>query len=107
MKSFSYLFSLLILTNIKFEGNQEIFQDLKQWLQQTIQNPQENLIQLRDQLCAGFFLIFCSNFIDSFDYLEQVKNYLVPEYFEALKNELLELVPKRMKSRKKKEVMEI
>ena len=65
-----------------------MFQDLQQWLQQTTQNPQENLIQLRDQLCAGFFLIFCSNFIVSFDYLKKVQNYLVPEYFEALKSEL-------------------
>lgn len=35
------------------------------------------------------------------------KNYLKRRMVEALKNEILELVPKRMRSRKKKEVMEI
>jgi len=35
------------------------------------------------------------------------KNFLKRRMIEALKNELLEFVPKRMKSRKKKEVMEI
>ncbi len=35
------------------------------------------------------------------------KNYLKRRMVEALKNEILELVPKRMRSKKKKEVMEI
>jgi LysR family transcriptional regulator, hydrogen peroxide-inducible genes activator len=35
------------------------------------------------------------------------KNFLKRRMIEALKNEILEFVPKRMKSRKKKEVMEI
>jgi len=35
------------------------------------------------------------------------KNFLKRRMIEALKNEILELVPKRMKSKKKKEVMEI
>lgn len=79
---------MLILTNLKCQEYQEIFQDLKQWLHQTAQTPQETLIQLRDQLCAGFFLIFCSNFQNSFDYLKKVENSLAAEYFEALKSEL-------------------
>ena len=35
------------------------------------------------------------------------KNFLKRRMIEALKNEILELVPKRMRSKKKKEVMDI
>ena len=35
------------------------------------------------------------------------KNFLKRRIIEALKNEILELVPKRMRTKKKKEVMEI
>ena len=35
------------------------------------------------------------------------KNFLKRRMIEALKNEILEFVPKRMKSKKKKEVMEL
>ena len=82
--------SLLILTNLKYENSQEIFQDIKNWLQQTSQNSEENLVQLKNQICAGFFLIFCTKFEIAIENLENVKNSLLPEYFDALKTELEE-----------------
>lgn len=73
-----------------------MFSDIKIWLQSvqsqsnaiTNENENEIFIQLRDQLCAGFFLIFCQDLKESFEYLNEVENVLVSEYFEALKVEL-------------------
>ena len=64
--SFPFHLSLLILTNLKFENGSGLFQELKDWLQlltnntesTEIQEQQEqntSVIQIRDQLCAGFF----------------------------------------------------
>ena len=95
-------FSLLILTNLKHQGLEEIFSDLKQWLFKITENtPNENLIQLRDQICAGFFLIFCPSLDSSLHYLEQVENLLEPEYFKALKIEL-----ENKETAKEKEIIE-
>lgn len=68
-----------------------IFQDLKNWLRNSTKLISENdeiVIQLRDQLCAGFFLIYCTKYEIARDHLFQVKELLVPEYFEALNEEL-------------------
>lgn len=104
---------------MKYESKQEIFEDLKLWLHKISQEEQgeeqreeqregqgnlqylqanskghsqgnsHSYVQLRDQICAGFFLIFCSNPKISLDYLHEIKNSLASEYFEALKTELL------------------
>lgn len=85
----NFIRSLLILTNLKYKSTQEIFQDIQKWLQVTsTQNTQNDLVQLRDQICAGYFLIFCPSFSVSIDHLNQVKSSLVTEYFDALKSEL-------------------
>ena len=84
-------FSLLILTNLKFKEDFIIFKDLKDWLEQSNQllnSNDESFIQLRDQLCAGFFLIYCKKCEISLKYLDQIKGLVVPEYFEALKEEV-------------------
>lgn len=96
--SFPFHISLLILTNLKFENGSGLFQELKDWLQlltnntaTEIQEQQEqntSVIQIRDQLCAGFFLIYCKKYEESKGYLEQVEELILPEYFEALKGEL-------------------
>ena len=66
-----------------------MFEDLKLWLDKTSQKEDAELIEIRDQLCAGFFLIFCSNFQAARGHLNEVKSSLVPEYFEALESELI------------------
>lgn len=92
----SYI-SLLILTNLKFENGSGLFQELKDWLQLLTNNTEatataiensSSVIQIRDQLCAGFFLIYCKKYEESKAYLEQVEELILPEYFEALKGEL-------------------
>lgn len=92
----SYI-SLLILTNLKFENGSGLFQELKDWLQLLTNNTEatataiensSSVIQIRDQLCAGFFLIYCKKYEESKGYLEQVEELILPEYFEALKGEL-------------------
>ena len=92
----NFTFSLVILTNLKFKDTFKVFSDIKIWLESVQsqsnadanENENEIFIQLRDQLCGGFFLIFCQDFKESFEYLNEVKNFLVSEYFEALKVEL-------------------
>lgn len=79
------------MTNLKFTETLSVLQDLKDWLKesnQLITENNEQIIQLRDQLCAGFFLIYCTSYETAQEHLEQVKESLVPEYFEALKEEL-------------------
>ena len=93
--SIARFISLLILTNLKYEDNSALFHELKDWLQLQLQlqsktstEEQNNIIQIRDQLCAGFFLIYCKKFEESRNFLEQVEDLILPEYFEALKGEL-------------------
>lgn len=79
----------MILTNLKYESSEELFLDLKFWLEKTLLKEEGELVEIRDQLCAGFFLIFCTNFDVARGHLNQVKDALVPEYFEALESELI------------------
>lgn len=79
----------MILTNLKHKSTKEIFQDIQKWLQETsTQSTQTDLVQLRDQICAGYFLIYCPSFNVAIDHLKEVKDSLALEYFDALKNEL-------------------
>lgn len=83
---------MLVLTNLKCQDSSKIFESVQEWLQITFNNSEfednNEITQLRDQICAGFFLIFCTDFGIATGHLENVKEFLVPEYFEALKGEL-------------------
>lgn len=88
-----YFFSLLILTNLKCENDSSVlFKDLKDWLQslptEFTETEQPEIIKIRDQLCAGFFLIYCKKFEESKNFLLQVQSLILPEYFDALQSEL-------------------
>lgn len=69
-----------------------MFRDLKEWLQSistdSTDNQQPEIIKIRDQLCAGFFLIYCKKFEESREFLLQVEDFILPEYFDALQGEL-------------------
>lgn len=75
-----------------------MFRDLKDWLQSlsitesTSESPEsannQQIIKIRDQLCAGFFLIYCKKFEESKGFLLQVQDLILPEYFDALRGEL-------------------
>ena len=68
-----------------------MFQELKDWLQLLSSNPptsQPEIVQIRDQLCAGFFLIYCKRLEEAEIYLAQVEVLILPGYFDALKGEL-------------------
>lgn len=74
---------------MKYKETFKVFSDIKNWLEIIKSKSNEEIfIQLRDQLCAGFFLIFCEDVQESFEYLNEIENILVSEYFEALKGEL-------------------
>lgn len=90
MIGLSFICSLLILTNLHYRPTAAVFADLQNWLQLTTlpDSCTEQIIQLRDQLCAGFFLIYCEDGGEAQSLLLQVEHLLAAEYFSALKEEL-------------------